>query len=77
MVFGGACRVPAAVFSGQSITCDHLPQPSAYWQPPKHPLVAAAGGDNALAAKRAGLVDEIRDEEAVAGALRALTGADD
>lgn len=40
-------------------------------------LVAAAGGDNALAAKRAGLVDEIHDEEAVAEALRALTGADD
>lgn len=40
-------------------------------------LVAAAGGDNALAAKKAGLVDAIRSEEAVATALRELAGDED
>ena len=37
-------------------------------------LVAAAAGDTALAAKMNGLVDEVLDDEAVAGRLRALAG---
>lgn len=40
-------------------------------------LLTAAGGDNALAAKNAGLVDAIRSEEAVAYALRDLAGDED
>lgn len=40
-------------------------------------LVAAADGDNAVAAKNAGLVDDIRSEEAVATAVRELAGDED
>ena len=42
-----------------------------------HELVAAAGGDHALAAKNAGLVDHLRSEEAVATTLRELAGDED
>ncbi len=40
-------------------------------------LVAAAAGDTALAAREAGLVDEVLDDEALMARLRALAGSDD
>ncbi len=40
-------------------------------------LVAAAAGDTALAAREAGLVDEVLDDEALMARLHALAGSDD